>query len=74
MSTDKTSELLADVSIQDLMSEVQRRLDCTKKPDKRIILIGPPGTANNQHTEHCTPCHLRTTQPIPQPANLPQAY
>ena len=50
MSTDKTSELLADVSIQDLMNEVQRRLDCTKKPDKRLILIGPPGSTNTTLT------------------------
>ena len=39
----KTTELLADVSVQDLMAEVQRRLDCAKKPEKRLILIGPPG-------------------------------
>jgi adenylate kinase len=41
--TTKTSEMLADVSVQDLMAEVQRRLDCAKKPEKRLILIGPPG-------------------------------
>jgi hypothetical protein len=40
---EKTSELLADVSVQDLMAEVQRRLDCARKPEKRLILIGPPG-------------------------------
>ena len=31
---------LVDVSTEALMREVQRRLDCQTKPDKRLILIG----------------------------------
>ena len=54
MSSDKTSELLADVSIDALIGEVTRRMDCTRKPDKRLILIGPPGT-----TRTCTQSRSR---------------
>jgi len=36
----KTAELLADIPNADLMAEVQRRIDCAKKPEKRVILIG----------------------------------
>ena len=50
VETTKASEMLADVSVQDLMAEVQRRLDCARKPEKRLILIGPPGHST-------TPCH-----------------
>ena len=31
---------LAEVSTEDLMKEVQRRLECQKKPEKRLILVG----------------------------------
>ena len=31
---------LAEVSTDALMREIQRRLDCQTKPDKRLILIG----------------------------------
>jgi len=34
---------LADVPTEELMRELAHRLECTKKPEKRIILIGPPG-------------------------------
>ena len=57
----KTTELLADVSVQDLMAEVQRRLDCAKKPEKRLILIGPPG-----HLPH-PPSPLPSPSPHPHP-------
>lgn len=33
---------LADLSTDDLMREISRRLECTLKPEKRIILIGAP--------------------------------
>jgi len=35
---------LSEVSVDDLLAEVQRRLDCQLKPEKRLILIGaiPP--------------------------------
>lgn len=31
---------LSEASIEDLMAEVQRRLDCQNKPEKRVILVG----------------------------------
>ena len=61
---DKTSELLADVSVQDLMAEVQRRLDCAKKPEKRLILIGPPG----EPARRARRCSLR--RPAVTPTDL----
>jgi hypothetical protein len=34
---------LADVPLGDLMKELQRRLECTYKPKKHLILIGVEG-------------------------------
>jgi hypothetical protein len=34
---------LAEVGTADLLAEVQRRLDCADKPEKRIILVGESG-------------------------------
>lgn len=31
---------LTDVTTETLMAEVQRRLDCQTKPEKRVILVG----------------------------------
>ena len=31
---------LTDVRTEDLLAEVQRRLECSAKPEKHIILIG----------------------------------
>ena len=35
-----TSMALADVPVEELLAEVARRLECAKKPEKRLILIG----------------------------------
>ena len=35
---------LAEIPTEDLMKEVQRRLQCQQKPEKRLILVG-----KNQH-------------------------
>lgn len=32
--------VLAEVSTEDLMRELSHRLECTKKPEQRMILIG----------------------------------
>ncbi len=31
---------LEDVSTDDLIREVQRRIECTMKPEKHVVLIG----------------------------------
>jgi len=33
---------LGDVPTDDLIKEVQRRIECTMKPEKHVVLIGQP--------------------------------
>lgn len=39
---------LSDVPLSLLMSELQRRLECTAKPKKHLILIGEAPDMNSQ--------------------------
>jgi adenylate kinase len=46
------------------MAEVRRRLECQDKPEKRLILVGPPGSGKGTQApairkDHCL-CHLST--------------
>ena len=45
---------LAEIATEDLMKEVQRRLNCQSKPEKRLILVGKGNTQtkrNNYESE-----------------------
>jgi len=55
---------LSNVSTESLMAEVQRRINCADKKEKRSIFVGPPGCGKGTQApiikdEYCL-CHLST--------------
>jgi len=57
-------EALESFSSEDLFGELMRRMDCQSKPEKRVILVGPPGCGKGTQSpdlkrDLCV-CHLAT--------------
>lgn len=64
MSAAANAAKLAGFDSADLLSEVKRRAECALKPERRVILVGPPGCGKGSQAprlkfEHCL-CHLAT--------------
>lgn len=63
MATPSAVEL-EDVPSVTMMTELLRRMKCSSKPDKRLILVGPPGSGKGTQSpiikdDYCL-CHLAT--------------
>ncbi|KAF0896566.1 hypothetical protein E2562_025470 [Oryza meyeriana var. granulata] len=49
---------LEDVPSMDLMNELIRRMKCSSKPDKRLILVGPYASSGPHHLASLLPLLL----------------
>ncbi|KAK9844615.1 hypothetical protein WJX74_004690 [Apatococcus lobatus] len=55
---------LTEITTEQLVAEMQRRLNCQTKPEKHVVLAGPPGCGKGTQapklkSEHCL-CHIAT--------------
>jgi adenylate kinase len=55
---------LAQVSTSDIFEELRKRFECALKPERRLILVGPPGSGKGSQAprlkdDFCL-CHLAT--------------
>jgi hypothetical protein len=60
---------LEEVPTDALMAEIARRLECQTKPEKRLILIGPPGCGKVRRCRPLSPSesptrHRRVRAPV----------
>lgn len=52
----KNAEAFEAYSTQQILAEAKRRLACLKMPEKRIVLVGPPGSGKGSQGQYQRRC------------------